>query len=410
MSALPDTDGRLVENITHFTRALRKAGVPVGTSQVKNAISAVAAAGFTQRDDFYYALRATMVSRPEHLELFHQIFQMFWRDPEFLERMVRSMLPLMQTVTQQDTAPKPAQKRAAQAMWDGSSNDTPAPPEREQLDMDAQLSWSENEVLRQQDFDQMNTTEQAQAAQLIRTLTLPTEPLTTRRYRPSSIGQTPDIHAMLRRSLRKGGELDRLVLKTQKQRPPDLVAICDISGSMSSYSRMMMHFLHALTWAPSSNWARVHGFTFGTRLTNITRALALKDVDQSLEALGRETPDWQGGTRIGDALFRFNRDWSRRVLSQGAVVLLITDGLERGDTDTLKTEAARLARSCRKLIWLNPLLRFDGFAPEAAGIKTLLPIVDSFHACHSLDSLADIGTALSSGGDKARFLAMIRNS
>ena len=401
MQALPETDGRLVENIVHFARALRKAGLKVGTSQLKSAISAVAAAGFTQRDDYYYALRATLVSRPEHLEVFHQVFQMFWRDPEFLERMVRSMLPLMQTMDQKEQPPKPAQKRAAEAMWDDTANHA-TPPERDAIDLDAELSWSANEVLRKQDFEQMSTAEQAEAAALIRRLILPAAPLKTRRFRPSMTGTRPDVRAMLRRSLRKGGEVDRLLLKTPKYRPPNLVAICDISGSMSTYARMMMHFLHALTWAPSSGWGRVHGFTFGTRLTNVSRSLALRDVDQALEALGRDAPDWQGGTRIGEALHRFNRDWSRRVLGQGAVVLLITDGLERGDTDVLKAEAARLARSCRRLIWLNPLLRFDGFTPEAAGIRTLLPLVDSFHACHSLDSLADLGRAFTTGGDKQR--------
>ena len=402
MQALPETEGRLVENITHFARALRKAGLKVGTSQVKSAISAVAAAGFTQRADFYYALRATMVSRPEHLEVFHQVFQMFWRDPEFLERMVRSMLPLMQTMAQEEQEPKAAQKRAAEALWEGESGQK-APTKRDEIEVDANLSWSENEVLRKQDFEQMSIAEQTEAAKLIRTLTLPVDPLLTRRFHPSQTGRHPDIRAVLRRSLRKGGEIDRLSLKSPRFRPLNLVVICDISGSMSTYARMMMHFLHALTWAPNSGWGRVYGFTFGTRLTNITRALAQRDVDLALEALGQDAPDWQGGTRIGEALYRFNRDWSRRVLGQGAVVLLITDGLERGETELLRTEAERLSKSCRRLIWLNPLLRFEGFSPEAAGIRTLLPIVDSFHACHSLDSLADLGKAFATDGDKRRY-------
>jgi len=407
MQALHETEGRLVENIVHFVRALRKAGLKVGTSQVKSAISAVAAAGFTQREDYYYALRATLVSRPEHLEVFHQVFQMFWRDPEFLERMVRSMLPLMQTMAQEEKSPKAGQKRAAEALWDEASGPRDQ-PERDEVEVDAHLSWSQNEILRNQDFEQMSVREQAEAAALIRTLSLPVAPLMTRRFKSSQLGRRPDTRAVLRRSLRKGGEIDQLSLKVPKYRPPNLVAICDISGSMSSYSRMMMHFLHALTWSPSSDWTRVSCFTFGTRLTNVSRALAQKDVDQALEALGRDAPDWQGGTRIGEALFRFNRDWSRRVLGQGAVVLLITDGLERGETELLKTEAARLARSCHRLVWLNPLLRFDGFSPQAAGIRTLLPIVDSFHACHSLNSLADLGAAFATSGDKRHFETLLR--
>jgi len=406
MRALTDVNGKLVENIVHFVRALRKAGIKIGTSQLESAISAVAAAGFTQRPDFYYALRATLVSRPENLEVFHQVFQLYWRDPEFLERMVRSMLPLMQTVGQQTPAPKAAEKRASEAMWqDNQINDER--PERESIDVDAALSWSENEVLRAKDFEQMSVSEQADAVKLIRTLQLPVKLLRTRRYRPSQTGSRPDAHAMLRRSLRKGGEIDRLVLKRPKLRPPNLVVLCDISGSMSTYARMMMLFLHTLTWAPSSGWGKVHAFTFGTRLTNVSRALAQRDADCALEAVGRDAPDWQGGTRIGEALFRFNRDWSRRVLGQGAAVLLITDGLERGDNTVLQTEAARLGRACKRLIWLNPLLRFEGFLPKAGGIRTLLPVVDSFHACHSLDSLADLGAAFESGGDKQRFLELL---
>ena len=263
-----------------------KQGLSVGTSQTQTAISAVTATGFTQRADFYHALRATLVTQAKDIEVFHQVFQMFWRDPEFLERMVRSMLPMMQTMAQDEGAPKPAQTRASEAMW-GDSSGQKANPQRDEIEVDAALSWSENEVLRQQDFEQMTLQEQADAARLIRGLHLPVDPLMTRRFRPSFSTGRPDARAMLRRSLRKGGEIDRMSLKVAKLRPPDLVVICDISGSMSSYARMMMHFVHALAWAPSSGWGRVYGFTFGTRLTNISRALALKDVDQALKAVGR---------------------------------------------------------------------------------------------------------------------------
>ncbi|MDX1786428.1 MAG: VWA domain-containing protein, partial [Roseovarius sp.] len=220
----------------------------------------------------------------------------------------------------------------------------------------------------------------------------------------SAAGRVPDTRQMLRRAMRRGGEMHGIPFKKPRMRPPNLVVLCDISGSMSVYSRMMMHFLHALVWAPNSGWGDVHGFTFGTQLTNVTRALHLKDVDLALEAAGQDAPDWQGGTRIGDALARFNRDWSRRVLGQGAAVLLITDGLERGDTTLLAREAERLALSCRKLIWLNPLLRWDGFAPKAGGIRAILPHVGSFHACHSLDAMSDLARALDGAGEKPRLM------
>lgn len=396
--ALSETDGRLAQNILHFARALRKAGVNVGTSQVQNAVQAVEAAGFTSREDFFYALRATLVSQPEHLQVFSQVFKMFWRDPEFLEKMMRLVLPLMQVREPEKPKPKPGERRAAEALWEQGQGNL-EPPVLEELEVDAQFSWSENEVLRKLDFEQMSVAERKEAERAIRTLRLPAKAVRTRRYQSPANRGTPDIREILRRSLRKGGEIDRLSLKARRVRPPDLVAICDISGSMSQYSRMMLHFLHSLTWAANSGWGQIHSFTFGTQLTNITRALHKQDVDMALEAAGQDAPDWQGGTRIGEALRTFNRDWSRRVLGRGAVVLLVTDGLERGDVEELRTQAQRLSRSCRSLVWLNPLLRYDEFAPLAAGVRAMIPVVDVFHSCHSLDSLMDLSKTLSAPRD-----------
>ncbi|MDQ7069395.1 MAG: VWA domain-containing protein [Rhodobacterales bacterium] len=405
--ALPEKDGRLVENIVHFTRALRKAGVGVGTAQLRTAIEAVQRAGFTKRRDFYFTLRACLIMRPEHLETYHQVFLLFWRDPEYLERMLKMMLPLVQAMgDEEDQKAQAAERRAAEALMDEQGRESQA-PEREEIELDTRYSGSDNEILRGMDFEQMSAAEIVQAGRAIAKLRLPVEAIKTRRYRGATLGRKPDVRAMMRRSLRKGGEIDRLSLKTPRTRAPNLVALCDISGSMSVYSRMMMHFLHALVWAPNPSWGQVHGFTFGTQLSNVSRALHLKDVDHALEAAGRDAPDWQGGTRIGAALHRFNRDWSRRMLGQGAVVLLITDGLERGDTAELHREVERLSLSCRRLIWLNPLLRWGEFSPKAGGIRTILPFVDSFHACHSLNSLADLSRALSGPGEKSRLMGML---
>jgi hypothetical protein len=240
----------------------------------------------------------------------------------------------------------------------------------------------------------------AAAAPALRNLRLPVDPLRTRRTAPAPRGRTPDLRATLRASLRRGGETGRILMRTPRTRPPDLVAILDISGSMSVYARTLLRFLHALSHARArgasgADWGRVHAFTLGTRLTNVSRALATGDPDAALAAVGREARDGQGGTRLGDGLHRFNADWSRRVLTRGAVVLFISDGLERGDPAALGFEAERLRRSCRRLIWLNPLLRWDGFAPEAAGIRAILPHVTDLRPCHSLDSLADLAAALS---------------
>jgi uncharacterized protein with von Willebrand factor type A (vWA) domain len=389
---LPETEGRLVENVVHFARALRKAGVRVGPAQVQAAVEAIAAAGFTHKTDFYHTLRATLIHRAEHLEVFDQIFAMFWRDPDFIERMIHLFSPMLRREAEEQRK-KAAQRRASEALNDAAQPPAEV-PEREELQLDARVSWSAAERLRAMDFEQMSAAEIREATQAVRTLSLPVRPVPTRRSIASQSGRRPDLRATLRRSLRRGGEIERIEMRKRRTRPPDLVALCDISGSMTVYSRMLMHFLHAVTWAPERGWGRVSVFTFGTRLTNVTRALAQKDPDAALAAAGRDAQDWEGGTRIGEALRRFNVDWSRRVLGQGAVVLLITDGLERGDTMTLEREMDRLRLSCRQIIWLNPLLRWDGFAPKAAGIRAILPHVDSFHTCHSLDSLADLSTAL----------------
>ncbi|MGC1260236.1 MAG: VWA domain-containing protein, partial [Jannaschia helgolandensis] len=267
----------------------------------------------------------------------------------------------------------------------------------EVLDLDAAATASTRERLRTLDFEQMSTAEMAVAKRMLATLRLPVKPLTSRRSQTAPQGRI-DRRATLRAALRRG---DLTMLKRTKPttRWPNLVALCDISGSMSSYSRALLHFLHAVANREGQGWAEVHGFTFGTRLTNITRHLRTRDVDAALAAAGAETQDWEGGTRIGETLHVFNRDWSRRVLGQGAVVLLVTDGLDRGDADRLAFEARRLHLSARRVIWLNPLLRFDGFAPKAAGIRALLPHVDSLRAGHSIAALEGLAEALSRPDD-----------
>ena len=397
---LPEPKGRLVENIVHFSRALRKAGIRVGTAQVEDAVRAVEAAGFTSRIDFYNILSATLINRVEHREVFHQVFSMFWRDPELLEKIIHLMSA---AVTRDDEKPakKAGERRAAEALTDQPKAPR-APRERQELQIDAKFSWSANETLRSMDFEQMSAEEATEAAAALRTLRFPTPPFRTRRSALSQAGRRPDLRATLRHALRRAGEVERLALKAPRTRPPDLVVLCDISGSMSAYSRMMMHFLYGLFWSPDRSWGQISAFAFGTRLTNITRALHQKDPDLALQTVGHQVQDWQGGTRIGETLGQFNKDWSRRVLGQGAIVLLITDGLERGSTDRLATEIERLSLSCRRLIWLNPLLRWQSFAPKAAGIRVILRHVDSLHSCHNLDSLADLATALNSPSELSR--------
>jgi uncharacterized protein with von Willebrand factor type A (vWA) domain len=212
----------------------------------------------------------------------------------------------------------------------------------------------------------------------------------TRRFRPDPMGETFDPRATVRRALQRGELLD-LARRRRRTRPPPLVVLCDISGSMARYAQILLHFLHAVANARS----RTHVFLFGTRLSNVTRSLRHRDPEVAFELVGHQVQDWSGGTRIGAALHNFNRDWARRVLGQGAVVLLITDGLDREGGRDVASEMERLRKSCRRLVWLNPLLRWDGFQPKSSGIRAMLPHVDEFRPVHNLESLANLADLLS---------------
>jgi hypothetical protein len=406
-------DGKLGHNITHFARALRKAGLPIGPGRVLDAIRAVEAAGFSERIDFYWTLHACFVSRPEHRPVFAQVFRLFWRDPQYLEQMMSLLLPAVRGV-QDDRKAAPAEKRAAEALLDGALRDLPEIGDRdlppEEIEIDARFTLSPEERLRTLDFEQMSTAEMAEARRMLARLALPVRPLPSRRTVADVQGAWPDWRGTLRASLRQGGEIARILRKSPRQRWPNLIVICDISGSMAQYSRMVLQFVHAVANRKGQGWARVHAFTFGTRLTNVTRHLRHRDVDAALAAAGAEAQDWSGGTRIAACLHAFNRDWARRVLGQGAVVLLITDGLDRDEGGDLGQEMERLHLSARRLIWINPLLRWDGFAPKAGGIRAMLPHVDSFRAGHSiasLEALADAVSAARDSGEKDRLMRMM---
>ena len=379
-----------------------------------DAVRAVEAAGFSEKPDFFWTLHACFVSRPEHRVVFAQVFRLYWRDPRYLEHMMAMMLPAIRGV-QEDRPAQAAEKRAAEALLDGASRDLPendkASDKETQIQIDASLTMSREERLRSLDFEQMSTDEMAQAKRMLARLTLPVKPIPSRRGQASLTGRKIDWRRTLRASMRQGGEMHDIARLSPRPRWPNLVVLCDISGSMSQYSRIILHFLHAVSNAKGAGWARVHAFTFGTELTNITRHLKQRDVDAALAAAGSQAQDWEGGTRIGQCLHAFNRDWSRRVMGQGAVVLLITDGLDRDepdDPDALAREMQRLHLSARRLIWLNPLLRWQDFAPKARGIKAMLPHVDSFRAGHSVASLQELAEVISRAddlGEKARLMA-----
>lgn len=381
-------DGRLARNILQFGRVLRRAGLPVGPGRVLQAIEAVEAVGIGDRTDFYWTLHAVFVNRRDQREVFDQAFHVFWRNPNLLERMLTVMLPPSPGEPSPDDTE--ISRRVSEAMMPEKGQGQPQPPQNQDVEFDAAFTWSDREILRTMDFEQMSAEEIRRAKAVLARMRLPLMDVPTRRFRRDPTGPRIDLRATMRESLRGGGGLVDLARRRRRVRHPPLVVLCDISGSMSRYSRMLLHFLHAVT----NDRDRVHVFVFGTRLTNVTRALRSKDVDVALGRIGAQVQDWSGGTRIGHCIDGFNRDWSRRVLGQGAVVLLISDGLDRDGGVGLSVAMDRLHRSCRRLIWLNPLLRWDGFAPKSSGIRAMLPHVDEFRSAHSLESLEELARLL----------------
>ena len=384
--------GQLATTVMDFTRTLRSAGLPVGPGQALAAIESLCQVGLQRRDDVYAALHAVLVRSHEEQRLFDQAFHIFFRNPRLLERMMSLLLPPIESTSARE---RPL-KRLAEAL--AKATRTPANPnpgpEREG---DASSSYSANEVLQHKDFEQMSLEELAEARQLLRSSMLIFDQVPTRRFDPRSNGSRIDLRTTMRKGLRQGGEFTRLYHRERRRREPPLVLICDISGSMTRYSRMFLHFAHVMAAART----RVHTFVFATRLSNITRSLRARDVDRAVDAVAAEVDDWAGGTRIAACLRDFNLAWSRRVLAQGAIVVLLSDGLDRGDDADLRVEAERLQKSCRRLVWLNPLLRYAQFQPRARGVRSLLPFVDDFRPAHNLASLGHFAAALSASSSRS---------
>ena len=380
--------GRLAENVMHFARVLRAAGLAVGPASVLDAVHALTVAGIERREDWYATLSCIFIKRREHRAVFDQAFYIFWRDPALLEKMMGLLLPRAD-----GRAPPPpdVSRRLAEALLpqaeDGRRKNEPA----DKVEADTTLAFSTLERLQHLDFEAMSGEEWWAAKSLIEKMRLPIRTVATRRHRPDPRGTRLDLADTLRKSMRWGG--DSLVPQHRSRvwRQPPLVVLCDISGSMHRYTRMFLYFLHGI----ARERDRLHVLLFGTRLTNITRQLKHRDVDVAVNQVAAAVQDWAGGTRIGPCLHEFNQKWSRRLLGQNAVVLLISDGLDRDNAAELSQQMDRLHKSCRELIWLNPLLRFEGFEPRPAGIRAMLPHVDRFLPVHNLESLHDLAAVLS---------------
>lgn len=388
MRRVASGEGRLAQNVLHFARVLRGAGVPVGTDKVVDAVRALAIAGVERRSDWHATLSSVFLTRREQQAVFDQAFGLFWRDPALEEKMRALLLPKVPGLARPPEAP--VGPRVAQALLPARRPRADDRPPSEEVAVDATLTFSPAERLRHLDFEKMTAQEWQEARHAVARLRLPLPPVPTRRFRPSARGESIDLPGSLRSLVRQGGELAGLRRRSRLRKAPRLVVLCDISGSMHRYSRMFLHFLHAL----GRERPGLAVFLFGTRLTPVTRALRNRDVDDAVQLAAAAVPDWAGGTRIASCLREFNWRWSRRTLGQGACVLLVTDGLDQEDADDLGLQTARLSRSCRRLLWLNPLLRYDGFEPAASGIRAMLPHADDFLPVHNIDSLQALGAAL----------------
>jgi uncharacterized protein with von Willebrand factor type A (vWA) domain len=383
----------IADNIVHFARVLRHAGMAIGPDRVLAALAAVELVGLQRRDDVHAALSAVMLERHEQQTLFDAAFDTFWRDPKLLEQMMYLLLPKISGRGEKHRPPRA--NRLAEALATPRAPEAPNPANqtaKEELQFDTHFTFSERERLQKADFESMTTAEFELAKKLAEELPLPVQPVRRRRHENATNarhGGRLDLRATLQRMARQPHTLKPMYTRPREETPA-LVVLLDISGSMDRYSRLLLHYVHGLT----RRALKVHTLTFGTRLTNITRCLKERDPDVALRLADEQVQDWKGGTRIASALHEFNQLWARRLLGANAALLLITDGLDRDEHGGLEAAAAQLHRMAHQVVWLNPLLRYEGFQARASGVRALLPHVDRFLPVHNLASLADLGDAL----------------
>ena len=374
--------GQLLKNCVLFGRCLRVLGIEVTPTQMVDLVDSLHYVDIGHKQDFKNSARAVLINTREHLEPFEQAFELFWQarpDDSWSQAPGNALLQ-----------PQPPEQMEILSSDDetGSEGDDGTPdPEPE---LETVYTYSAVEVLRQKDFAHLDPAELARLKRMMLNITWKLEPRRTRRTVPTSQGTQIDMRRTLRLNLRYGGEFLQLAQRERKLKRRPVVLLCDISGSMERYSRILLQFVYMV----SSRLDRVESFVFGTRLTRITRQLQTRDVDQALDEASNVINDWAGGTRIGESIRSFNYDWARRVLGQGAVVMIISDGWDRGDIDVLGQEMDRLHRSCHRLIWLNPLLGSDEYEPLVRGIQVALPHIDDFLPVHNVASLEQLAALL----------------
>lgn len=373
----------LARNLVHFVRLLRAAGMPLSPAQAVDALLALRFVDIGRRDEVHAALAALMLSGPDQRPLFDAAFDLFWRDPDWEGKLRALLLPRVE-----GGAPPPRRNnRLADALANTQPPaSTPAAPEAEPERISAALTFSAQERLAQRDFETLTADEWRALRHLIRSRRAHLATERTRRLKTAASGTHADLRASARLAVRQHGEWLRWKYRRRAERKPPLVLLLDISGSMSHYSRAVLYFCHALMQSRE----RLSVFLFGTRLSPVSRLLRERDPDEAIAAISRQVRDWGGGTRIGATLAVFNREWARRTLSGRATVLLVTDGLDHDNIALLGDEMARLRRFAHRIVWLNPLLRYAGFTPQARGVQAILPHVDALRPAHNLASLFEL--------------------
>jgi uncharacterized protein len=379
--------GQFLHNLLVFGRLLRRLGLEVNPGGMIDLVQALDLIEIGRKEDFYHTTRSLLVHKHEDIPLFDQAFELFWRKP--VEEWGR--FDLYSQIKRKPDGPQfvpPPLKPAEERSQKETGSETTETEER--IVIETTKTYSHREVLWKKDFADLSPQEIEAVKIMMRQLTLRLGERRTRRKRPGN-GYSIDLRRTLRNSYSYGGEILIWARRESKSKPRPLVIIADISGSMERYTRLLLHFIYGLS---HSLHQPVEAFVFGTRLTRITRQLRNRDIDQSLQGISQAVQDWAGGTRTGESLKDFNFNWGRRVLGHGAVVLIISDGWDRGDIDLLKREMARLQRNCYRLIWLNPLLGSPTYEPLTRGMQTALPYTDNFLPVHNLASLEDLAQHL----------------
>jgi uncharacterized protein with von Willebrand factor type A (vWA) domain len=402
---------RLLYRLTEFGRLLWEAGLNIGPRKLLDLAETLDDIDLTNKDDFYYTLKCCLLTRHEQEPVFDQLYHYYWfvrdnpnqKKPDKNGTVKREERPLrlppserkrlaehLNTPEQRKdmrTEMRETERRTQKDRYDDDEEDDTGNPQG--------TAYSAIEMLRKKDFENYSWDEMQEAKRLMAAMRWNLGMRPTRRKTPARKGSYPDMRRMVRRNLKYGAEMIDLTWRKIKRKPRPLVIICDISGSMSLYSRLLLHFIHTI----SNGLMNVEAFVFGTRLTRITRQLKRRDVDDAVRDVSKAVQDWSGGTRIGDAIHYFNHKWARRVLGHGAVVLIISDGWDRGEAGMLQAEMDRLQHSCHRLIWLNPLLGSPDYRPLTIGMKTALPFIDNFLPAHNLDSLISLGNILATIDD-----------